>query len=189
MVQKDNPFTKGNARIDTHFKVGDSYSYRDIDLFTKIETRRIDFRIAQVTEDQVIFSDGRLVTDLFGNQIKLPDGRVFTGAQFFIPEYTVGKKWSTRFKVTPQGGAPSDNEVEFRVVARERVTVPAGTFEAFRVEGEGWGKGPFGSMHLKPKYWIAPGIRRPVASEDNRRLSSGKVLAYERRELVSYLQQ
>ncbi|MEK6593822.1 MAG: caspase family protein, partial [Pseudomonadota bacterium] len=34
-----NPFTKGTARIDTSFKVGDSYSYREIDLFTKLDTR------------------------------------------------------------------------------------------------------------------------------------------------------
>ena len=29
-----NPFTKGTARVDTEFKIGDSYSYREIDLYT-----------------------------------------------------------------------------------------------------------------------------------------------------------
>ena len=91
VVEKDNPFTKGNARIDTQFKVGDSYTYREIDLFIRIESRTVINRITEITEDQVIFGGG-MITDYFGNQIKLPDGRVFSGAQFFIPEYAIGKK-------------------------------------------------------------------------------------------------
>jgi hypothetical protein len=67
--------------------------------------------------------------------------------------------------------------------------VRAGTFDAFRVEGEGWGRGPGGSVNIKLKYWIAPGIRRPVAREEYRRAGMGKVLANERFELVAYLQQ
>ena len=186
---KDNPFTKGNARIDTQFKVGDSYRYREIDLFTNIETRSLVNRITQITEDQVIFNNGNLTTDLFGNQIKVGGGNVFTGAQYFIPEYALGKKWSTRYKITYPNGTTADFELEFKVVAREQITVPADTFDAFRVEGEGWGRGQFGSLSVKRKYWIAPGIRRPVASEDYRRQLSGKVVANERLELTAYSQQ
>lgn len=184
-----NPFTKGTARIDTNFKVGDSYHYREIDLFTKLETQKIGNRITEITEDQVRFNDGRLVTDLFGNLIRAGGGNVFTGAQFFIPDYAIGKKWATRYRITyPKGGA-NEFEVDFRVIARERITVPAGAFEAFHVEGKGWGRGDRGSLSVKIDYWIAPGIRRPVASEDYRRGSGGRVIANERRELTAYLQQ
>ncbi len=184
-----NPYTKGNARIDTQFKIGDSYSYREIDLYTKIETRNFVNRITQITEDQVIFGDGRFVTDFFGNQIKTPNGWTYTGAQFFIAEYAIGKKWSTRFKVEQQIRT-SETEIEFKVVAREKITVPAGTFDAFRIEGAGWSRTSLGESNSNnPKYWIAPGIRRPVASETYRRTSGGKVLSYERQELTAYLQQ
>ena len=187
-VENDNPFTKGNARIDTQFKAGDSYTYREIDLYTKLETRRFEQRIARVTDDQVIY--GRLITDLLGNPIRGGDGNVFTGQQFLIAEYALGKKWSTRYKITYPNGQTGEFEVDFRVVARERITVPAGTFDAFRVEGEGWGRGWFGSLSTKPKYWIAPGIRRPVASDEFRRSTKGgNVIANERRELVAYTQQ
>jgi len=183
---KDNPFTKGNARIDTQFKVGDSWTYRALDLYTKLETRTVVNRIAAITDNEVIFDDGKFVTDLFGNAIKLPDGRQYTQAQFFIQEYSVGKKWTSRFRVT--GGriqGTNDNEFEFKVTTREKVTVPAGTFDAFRVEYGGWS----GQAKFDGVYWIAPGIKRPIARENLLKHRSGKVLESERLELTEYKQQ
>lgn len=78
-----------------------------------------------------------LITDLFGNIAKLPNGNRYTGAQFFIPEYSVGKKWTTRFKVIVPSGATNETEYDFRATARETVVVPAGTFDTYRVEGPG----------------------------------------------------
>jgi len=117
---------------------------------------------------------------------------VFTGQQAFIPEYAIGKKWSTRYRGTFGGSASNtfEAEIEFRVVAREQVSVPSGTFDAFRVEGEGWSRGSFGSVSLKPKYWIAAGVRRPVATELYRlNTTYRRVLSNERSELTAYTQQ
>lgn len=190
-----NPFTKGTARIDTNFKVGDRYSYREIDLYTRIEARTFTNRVTEITDNEVIFNNGRLVTDLFGNTVKLPNGNRFTGAQFFIPEYSVGKRWTTRFKRTQPDGQTADVDYEFRVVTREQVTVPAGTFNAYRVEGQGWtaatGTGAFaaaGTISLQNTYWIAPGIRRAIANEIIRKHSRGRVLSSERQELTAYTQ-
>lgn len=186
-----SPYTKGTARIDTRFKIGDSYTYREFDLFTKIDTGTIESRITAITDDEVIFNDGKLVTDYLGNQFRTPNGWKYTGAQFYIAEYAVGKKWVTRFKVD-HGKFLSENEFEFRVVGREKITVPAGTFDAFRVEGDGWSNGTWavgGSIKLKSTYWISPGIRRTVAGEMFKRHSSGKILNNERRELIAYSQQ
>ncbi len=184
-----NPFTKGTARIDTNFKVGDTYSYRETDLYTKLVTRTFTNRVTEITDNEVIFNNGVLVTDLFGNFVKLPNGNRQTGAQFFIPEYSVGKKWATRFKVlTPKGGT-NEVDLEFKVVVREQVTVPAGTFEAYKIEGQGWNKlAVGGSINVQTQYWIAPGIKRAVAREDRRTHSKGKVLASERQELIDYTQ-
>ncbi len=185
-----NPFTKGTARVDTNFKIGDSYSYRELDLYTKLETRNFRNVVTEITDNEVIFNKGVLITDLFGNIAKLPNGNRYSGAQFFIPEYSVGKKWTTRFKVITPGGLTNETDYEFKVVAREQVVVPAGTFDAYRVEGQGWtnlAKG--GSLNLQNTYWVSPGIRRVVANEIKRKHSSGKVLNNERQELTAYTQQ
>lgn len=185
----ENPFSKGNARIDTRYKIGDSYSYRVIDLFTKLETNRSDIRITQTTDNQVIFNDGLMITDLFGNYRKIADGKRFSDGQFFVPEYVIGKKWSTRYKIFYPDSTTGEFELNLKVVAHEQITVPAGRFNAFRVEGNGWGRGPFGTISVKQTYWIAPDLRRPVAREDYLRLGNGRVTAYERYELTAYSQQ
>jgi hypothetical protein len=71
-------------------------------------------------------------------------------------------------------------------VAREKITVPAGSFDAFRVEGNGWTRGEAGSLQLTMYYWVAPGVRRFVALENYHRFARGKVQKHERFELMEY---
>ena len=186
VAEKENPFTKGTAVVNTDFKIGDSWQYRVIDLFTKIE-RTVDQRITEITPSEVRFSNG-LVTDLLGNYLKLPEGSRLTQAQFFIQEYSVGKKWTSRWRAIFGSGETSDVEWNFRVAAREKLTVPAGTFDAFRVEYDGWGYEA--GTRYDGRWWIAPGIKRPVASEALwKRVKGNTVMKNERRELVAYVQQ
>ena len=185
---KDNPYTKGTGRIDTQYKIGESWSYREINLTGGNEVRQFTNTITEISETEVRFNGGQLVTDPFGNFIKRPPGWLYTDAQFYIQEYAVGKRWITRFKTVTPDRLNVDTEFEFKVVARESVTVPAGTFDAFRVEGHGTGKAAKGTATLRSFYWIAPGIKRPVASELTRRLGNGTVAANERLELVAYKQ-
>lgn len=160
-----------------------------MDIFTRLEIRKFTSRVAEIAGDEVRFSGG-LITDLFGNIVKRPDGWVYSGAQFFIPEYSVGKKWTTRFRITSPKGGVGETNYEFKVVARENISVPAGIFEAYRVEGTGWSTVVQGSgiLNLRNNYWIVPGIRRVVANEIQRIHSSGKIVSNERLELTAYTQ-
>jgi hypothetical protein len=83
--------------------------------------------------------------------------------------------------------------MDFRVVARETVTVPAGTFDCFRVEGHGINRrrqGPPVDLYITR--WNAPGrVRGVIALEEIRRAAPGghvKTLFSERMELVSFEQ-
>jgi uncharacterized caspase-like protein len=187
-----NPFSKGTARADTNFKVGDSYSYRELDLYTKVELRTFRQRVTRVGDNEIQFNEGRLITDLFGNAIMDGQGVRYTGAQFFIPEYSVGKKWTTRYKRIVADEA-IDVVWDLKVVARESVAVPAGKFDAYRVEGHGWTTTPrtavkVGTINMQSTYWVAPGIRRVVAREELRKHFLGSVVRSDRQELTVYTQ-
>jgi hypothetical protein len=182
----ENPFTKGATIAGTGYAVGDSYTYRVTDLYTKVETEKFTQTITRVTNNEVSYDTG-LVTDLLGNQLRTRDGRVFTPSQFMPLEFAVGRRWTTRFKMTNQRGT-GQVELDMRIVGRESITVPAGTFEAFRLEGQGWSTGPWGSTVVNRIVWLAPDkVRRWIASEDLRK-SPRAVVASEREELIAYRQ-
>jgi uncharacterized caspase-like protein len=184
---RDNPFSKGSAVADTRYRVGDSYTYRVTDLYTKLETETFTQTITKITDTEVIYDTG-LVTDLLGNRLRTRDGRLFGPAQFIPLEFAVGRRWTTRFKLTHPKFGPGQVELDMRVVARETVTVPAGTFDTFRIEGRGWSTGSWGSTQVTRIAWLAPDrARRWIASEDLRGAGS-KVIASEREELIAYKQ-
>lgn len=164
-----NPFTQGFVRADTGFKPGDSFSYVQLDRDTREEQRRFTSVVQQVTDTEVIFGGG-LVLDRLGNTVKTADGRRFTPRQDQPLEYAVGRKWSTRFTVLTQAGGRTDSEFDFRIARREKVTVPAGTFDCFVIEGEGVSATPNGPVELRLTRWMAPDqVRRPVITEQYRR--------------------
>jgi hypothetical protein len=177
----ENPYTKGSALSQTGFKVGDSYTYRILDLYSKVELRRGTGTVTQVTASEVIYGSG-VVTDLLGNPRRTREGWRPSDAQIVPLEFAVGKSWSTRFILTLADGRVQQSVLNLRCVARESVTVPAGTFNAFRVEAEGQS----GRTRLNYVYWYAPDkLRRTVANESLRK-EGGDTLQAEREELVSY---
>ncbi len=183
---EQNPFSRGTVVTDARVKVGDRFRYRETDLETGQELRQYTVAVSRVTDTTVIYGTGRLTTDLLGNWITQPDGRQWTGAQFFVPEYSVGKRWSSRHRFVSAKGSDYSTEYEFKVVGREKITVPAGSFDAFRIEGNGWTRGEAGAIQLVMRYWIAPGVRRYVALENKHTHSRGKLIKHDRYELMEY---
>jgi len=120
----------------------------------------------------VVFDTG-LVLDRLGNAVRLRDGRRFSPRQDQPLEYAVGRKWTTRFTVTSPKGTRSESHFNFRITGRERITVPAGTFECFVIEGEGYAISEYGfRIDLALKRWMAPErVRRPIASEQYRKVA------------------
>jgi uncharacterized caspase-like protein len=185
---EQNPFSRGTTRADTQLKVGDRYSYREVDVFTLQETRKYTLVVTEITDTEVIYNKGSFVTDLIGNPIKLANGTRYVNAQHMVPEYSLGKRWTARHRLTLANGGTYDSQVNYKVVAMENVTVPAGVFNAFRVEGDGWSQGDKGTFRVQNTYWIATGVRRVIGFETRQTHTSGKVVKYERVELTAYVQ-
>jgi uncharacterized caspase-like protein len=194
----DNPYSKGTVKANTAFRVGDTYNYRVLDLLTTLELRMPRRVVSALTETEIRFNNGRYVTDLLGNSLRFPGGGRWTPNQTVPLEFAVGKRWSTRFRAFPGDGSGENIgdtivELDFRIADRETVTVPAGTFNAFRVEAQGWQsgmkRGNLANSNWSWKTWYDPDrVRMPVAHEVMNKNQKGRVGKAERHELVSFRQ-
>lgn len=202
-----NPFTLGSARSDIAYRVGDSYTYAHVDRDTREVRRRTTNTVIEVNDNAVIFDRG-LILDRLGNTVQMPDGRRYTARQDQPLEFAVGRKWTTRFAVENQRGGTSRSHFNFKVTGRETITVPAGTFDCFVIEGEGYAINQYNfAIRLVAKRWMAPDrVRRPVVIESFRKVEGrvgpapvlfkkGKapggpsgILTDERQELVAFRQ-
>ena len=110
----------------------------------------------------MIYNNGRSATDLLGNITRFGDGRRATRNQTQPVEYAVGRQWVSRYVITNAGGTEFQTELRFRIVGREKITVPAGTFECFRIEGKGLSRAVFGSVNVTftNNAWMAPELCR-----------------------------
>jgi uncharacterized caspase-like protein len=164
--QAGNPYTKGTIKANSEFALGDSYTYRKVDLLTNAE-KPYTLTITEITDHTVVYNKGRVVRDLLGNVYKNIAYGEYTGAeggaaQFYPAEYSIGKRWTARYHVKGKDKEWS-TEYVFKVVDKEKITLPAGEFDAFRVEGEGYNT--LGAR-LRFTYWAAPDkVRRPLATE------------------------
>lgn len=181
-----NPYSKGTAQADAEFQIGDRYRYRVLDLFSKVESRQMGRTVTDITDTEVIFNNGNLITDLLGNVHLNPRGQTFTGNQIYVAEYRLGRKWTTTYRGTRRDLVPDVWTVNLNVVAREAVTTPAGTFDAFKIEGHGYITDRGNQFQIT--YWVAPDkVRSFIAYEETRTNRKGKRgKEAERTELVSF---
>ena len=202
-----NPYSKGSAILDTRYQVGDTYTYRMLDPATNSERRKFSMAITEITDALVKYDNG-LITDLLGNTQRMHDGRVFTDNQNIPVEFAVGRQWTTRYRVMLPQGQDLAVEMNYVITSRGPLTVPAGTFNAFLIEGFGVTWSPRGKVETRIKFWWDPQrVRRPIAREEYRQISLGgstklhrrrrmsedqpgkvRVISAERQELVAYKQ-
>ena len=165
------------------YGVGERYAYRRLDLLSHTETSRSDATITRIDGDEVHFSDGH-ISDPFGNNVRAPDGRHWTPYQFFIADYQLGKRWPAQFIVTLADGRLVSNEFQLRVASRERITLAAGTFDAFRIEVRGTNLSN-GDV-LERTAWVAPEQMRGFLAIETVIRRDGKLIEGERTELVAH---
>jgi outer membrane protein assembly factor BamD (BamD/ComL family) len=185
-----NPYSAGTFPLGRIYTVGDESTYRQSDIFTGVQEHVYTRRVTKVDldADRVEFNGGAIVTDLMGNSIKQGKGEAEVPVQFYPAELYIGKKWTASFRKTNEDGESRNVEYKVRIVAREKVTVPAGQFETFRIEARGWTE----TTHAKHSetMWVVPGINAVIKHERlflNRK--GHKVKVSERHELVAHRQQ
>jgi hypothetical protein len=105
-------------------------------------------------EEVAEYNQGYKVTQA-GAIIRTIAGASLDPYQQWIPsgEYQVGRKWRTRSILTPRVGGSQWVELSGKVVARENITVAAGTFDTYKMQMEQMAQD--GSV-LKITYWGQP---------------------------------
>lgn len=167
----ENPYSAGRYPLGRKFTVGDTVVLRDSDLLTGIEENTRRLRVTRVDEDadRIELNDGRLVLDGMGNVTETPLYTANVPQQFSPAELQVGKRWAVRFSLTfkggPNAGQQSAADLEARIATRERVSVPAGEFMAFKIEARGWANNGRGTLEIDLRFWVVPGMNFPVRSE------------------------
>ncbi len=169
------------------FMAGDEWVMEHTDSLAK-ETRRVTYRVTQADNDRVVINGGALVLDQMGSVLKNRFGTKDPGVLVAPADLAVGKRWRTAFTNTPAKGDKSTNFYEVRVLAFEEITVPAGTFKAFKVEFVGQARRPHGAdVSLSHMTWIDPttmfAIRNDILHRVDGRIteqSSGQLVSMKR---------
>jgi hypothetical protein len=146
------------------WKIGDKWSFKASDGPPPVEstwTREVKALLPD-GKFQVQTKDGGLLT--FDGETNSLDSRgpEYSWKRFSFPMF-VGKKWTYR----RQTGRPPANGYEsgsWEVKAYERLTVPAGTFGCFRVQGTIWST--YNSVlygqaaaNQEVTYWYCPAVK------------------------------
>ena len=156
-----NPNSAGHYPLGRRYSRGDEAVYRATSPRDLEPPHTVRFRVVgvDVDEDRVVLNGGRIVWDLMGNYRQSKETEFDVPLQFVPAELYVGRKWTAAVEGTAledKGGRAAGRQhlvrVDFAIVERETVRVPAGAFDAFRVKGYG-SSGPLSIEHT---LWYVP---------------------------------
>lgn len=178
-------------------KVGDIWKYRILDGFTNEPKFEINFRTVSISDSEITVrmtwkgnQNSRLA--IFDRQWNmLDDGTAKwdpSRSEFKFP-MRVGESWARRYQVTNiKTGATSACISDAKVAANEKVTVPAGTFDTFRLETEIECRSTGNDASLMKyamKNWYSPEANRSVRQE-SQTFADGRVRDKSVVELIEY---
>lgn len=162
-------------------KVGDAWTYRVQDGFTRIQRGDQRHEVIEVGADRIRVagpverSDGIQIYDREWNWLKRPATNLQTfeytpAYQAFAFPLAPGKRWRARVIATdPMDGRRFPVWIDGAVLGWERVKVPAGEFDALKIERwvyfEYWEHAVRGRSVIREYEWYAPAAKQSVRRE------------------------
>lgn len=200
LTASDNPYSAGYFPLGRRYSVGDVATFRRSDLLTEVMQRDFTYRVTNVDveNDRVEINKGTQIWDLMGNVLSTPGSTAAAGnddmaeppRQYWPAELQVGKKWSAAYEVEIASDPRSVN-IDFRIVSREKVRVPAGEFHAFKVVATGWRdwrNKPDWRSRIEMSIWLLPSLNFQVKRTHSERNHFGRYWVSNLDELVSLRQ-
>jgi len=151
-------------------KVGDRWKSEQTDRRTGAKESEFDRRVTAVTESRIegTENDGRFVWTSELNALESSVSSISGDPKGLSFPLEVGKKWDYKFSyVNKLNAGKGRQQLSAHVVAYEKVKVPAGEFDAFKIEYTGFWNNDANnrSGRFKNTGWYAPAARSVVRFE------------------------
>jgi TPR repeat protein len=172
--RKDVPYSIARYRLGDEFEVrimsSLSPSFNQAGKVTSAKDGKVLVELSSpATGDRPM----KMLYDTQGGFIGMPDSFTHTPPSYLVPSglLQVGQSWKTGYEQEYSAKALADSigkttsVGQDRVVARERITVPAGTFDAFRIESESTSVSKNLNLKISATRWVVPDLPEPVKAE------------------------
>jgi len=190
---KDVPYSVARYRLGDEFEVRIAASgTSSFNQTGKVTSARDGKVLVELSSAATGPQSMKMLYNTQGGFIGMPDSFTHTPPSYLAPAglLQVGQSWKVGYEQEYSTRALTDalgkitSVGQDRVVARERVTVAAGTFEAFRIESDVTSVGKTLNMKMTSTRWVVPELPEPVKTE-NVITNDGKTTRTSR-ELVRY---
>jgi hypothetical protein len=167
------------------YAVGDWESFEVIDGFTK-KKRIVTLTVQKIKGDEVRMNSGSHIVTQSGMVRKNNVGSHEPGVLAVPADMFVGKRWKTAFETTRPDGRKNSSYWNYKVTALEDVTVPAGVFRSYKIEGIGYSLAVDENKvaQMVNTLWIDPATMRAVRDDQVRRNERGQTVAWVSRVLL-----
>ena len=162
-------------------KVGDTFEVQVSDLLTNLPGQRRTHRVTSIDGDTAVFNNGSLILTVLGAVIKNGRGSFDPPLGGIPVEFQVGKKWSGSSTQTGNDGRTYKLQLQTKIVGRETITVPAGTFQTYVIENTLYVSG---GPTISIKRWVDPRYAFAIKSEELGHVG-GRIMRSDRWELVA----
>jgi uncharacterized caspase-like protein len=143
---------------ESRFRLGDRFVRAIRDDYSGRIIKRLEYRVHKI-ENGLVYArsaEDESITTLDGAVVQSASPRgVFKFDPPFLnlpgDDFVVGKKWSTMNMVSSPFGMIKKT-ADIKIVAHEQITIPAGTFWAYKIHSVGW----MGNTREEVTYWHAP---------------------------------
>jgi hypothetical protein len=176
---------------------GDTWSYRVVDNWTDKELRQFQHEFAEVSTDNLVFrftnkannAVSTFRTDLDLNSCRaMKDSKELSCKGPYKFPLSIGQK--TSYSKQPYANGNGFNDADCNIEAVEQLTVPAGSFETYKIACSGFWTTAVGEAYggsFKETIWYAPSVKRFVKSYyENRSNRINRLLTRETIELIEY---
>ncbi|MFD2454389.1 hypothetical protein [Ideonella paludis] len=202
MAAATKPSPAGQVSTASGLSVGDRWNFQVVDKWRGEVVRNYSTQVKKVLPDGQWLTGGGTLMDPLGRVLESP--RSDTQPRTLYKPYQarwwedmqVGQRRKVEYQIEVQNpdGDPTLRKVvaDMLVKARETVRVPAGEFEALRIEIDASVDSTRGSQRWANRwlhtYWYVPQLRYYAAVDIEVRSQTGQLERRDREELTSYEQ-